>query len=64
MAALIKVYYTKDDETKCVAEFNSESLMARCKHIIRKDAHECESKLEIYHHSVEEIESSINYSTE
>ena len=47
MATLIKVYYTKDDETKCVAQFNSESLFARCKHTIRKDAHECEAKLEI-----------------
>ena len=64
MAALIKVYYTKDDETKCVAEFNSESLFARCKHTIRKDAHECEAKLEVYYHGLEEIESSINYSKE
>ena len=60
MATLIKVNYIKEDEIKCVAEFRSESLYARCKHIIKKDAYESQVQLEVNYFHVEEKESGIN----
>lgn len=60
MGRLIKINYITEDEIKCVAEFRSESLYARCKHIIKKDAYESQVQLEVNNFHVEEKASTIN----
>jgi len=60
MGILIKVNYVKNDEFKLIAEFRSESLFARCKDIIKKDAYESEVQLEIEKIYLEEKPSSMN----